>query len=44
MVNDVKITFFSFPYTVPVNSELKGFIKPKLRIRDFKRIIDMIIP
>ncbi len=27
MVNDVKITFFSFPYTVPVNSELKGFIK-----------------
>ncbi len=27
MVNDVKITFFSFPYTVPVHSELKGFIK-----------------
>lgn len=23
----VKITFFSFPYTVPVNSELKGFLK-----------------
>ena len=23
----VKITFFSFPYTVPLNSELKGFLK-----------------
>lgn len=23
----VKITFFSFPYTVPLNAELKGFLK-----------------
>jgi hypothetical protein len=28
----VKITFFSFPYPVPLNSELKGFLKmPDLR-------------
>ncbi len=25
--NGVKITFFSFPYQVPLNSELKGFLK-----------------
>jgi hypothetical protein len=25
--NGVKITFFSFPYNVPINSELKGIIK-----------------
>ena len=25
--NGVKITFFSFPYHVPLNSELKGFLK-----------------
>lgn len=27
MANGVKITFFSFPYTVPVTSKLKAFIK-----------------
>ena len=25
--NGVKITFFSFPYQVPIDSQLKGFLK-----------------
>lgn len=27
VINDVKFTFFQFPYSIPINSELKGIIK-----------------
>jgi hypothetical protein len=27
LANGVKITFFSFPYTIPLNNELKGILK-----------------